>query len=63
MICFIVYVRIDLIAFVHIVHISLLLFFFLTAISNIIKALSNQTLSSGARRSAPTCWKGVYYVL
>ena len=36
---------------------------FLTAISNIIKALSNQTLSSGTRRCTATCWKGVYSVL
>ena len=34
-----------------------------TAISNIIKAFSNQTLSSGARRSAPTCWKGMYFIV
>lgn len=44
-------------------HFYCVFFVILTAISNIIKALSNQTFSSGTRRCTPTCWKGVYYVL
>lgn len=36
------------------------LVYFVTAITNIIKAVSNQTLSSGTRRCTQRCWKGLY---